>query len=42
MSRPVNDSRKKRVPLSRERALLGAIAVADAARGRLTDHPLAR
>ena len=30
MSRPVNDSRKKRVPLSRERVLLGAIAVADA------------
>ena len=30
MSRPANDSRKKRVPLSRERVLLGAIAVADA------------
>ena len=30
MSRPVNDSRKKRVPLNRERVLLGAMAVADA------------
>jgi len=30
MSRPVNDSGKKRVPLTRERVLLGAMAVADA------------
>ena len=30
MSAPVRDGRKRRVPLSRERVLLGAVAVADA------------
>lgn len=42
MSRPVNDGAKKRVPLSRERVLHGAIAVADAGGvGALTIRSLA-